>query len=376
MRKGSEDRKERNRGKSDAEDQPRSAPQPPRRPGPSPSRPSPAFHRGRYLPIVDEAKSRSSEKVRRVYLAARPTGSPRAQILPVQRAANAGPGVNVSVDDPGTASRLRGPAASEAEPEIAETLERSRPAVEVAERLAVDRARRLFGADHANVKPHSATQRMRRRTTRCSSRRHDHGARPVHGGRIAPSPPAEVSGRPYEVLSYHVSRDTSLIDMDEVERIALRRRPRLIFAGWSAIPRPRLRTLSRDRRRGRCVFARRLSHFAGLVAAGLHPNPVPFADVVTTTIYKTSGNSGRDDPVDRAARCQDRHRGPHRSRRRLAHEIAGKAVSLGRGFRPTESARSARSPGPGLWPAGLLAHGGRRRADGWHGCASGPVRPA
>jgi glycine hydroxymethyltransferase len=251
---------------------------------------------------------------------------------------------------------------SEAEPEIAETLERFRPAVEVAERLAVDRARRLFGADHANVKPHSATQAN-------ASVYHAllepgdtiMALDPVHGGRIAPNPPAEVSGRPYEVLSYHVSRDTSLIDMDEVERIALRRRPRLILAGWSAYSRvldfERFRAIADEV--GAYLLVD-MSHFAGLVAAGLHPNPVPFADVVTTTIYKTAGGTRggmilSTEPLA-AKIATEVHTGPDSGV--LAREIAGKAVTLGVAASDSYRKRQERALAGARAVAGRLLAGG------------------
>src|SRR6202023_1676026 len=101
-----------------------------------------------------------------------------------------------------------------------------------------------------------------------------------------------VSGRLYDIAAYQVDRETSLIDMDSVQRIASERKPKVILAGWSAYPRQldfeRFRSIA-DSVDAYLVVD--MAHFAGLVAAGLHPNPVPYADVVTTTIHKTIGGA-------------------------------------------------------------------------------------
>ena len=244
---------------------------------------------------------------------------------------------------------------SEVDPEIAEELEHqqrtlemigsenlapatlechaSLPAVEIAEQLAIDRACRLFGAEHANVRPHSATQA----NAAVYHALLEPGDRLLaldlgHGGHLMAGTSVDVSGSLYEIATYHVDRATSRVDMDEVERIALERRPRLILAGWSAYPRvldfPHFRAIADDV--GAYLLVD-MSHFAGLVAAGLHPNPVAFADVVTTTIYKTLGGT-RGGMILSTERLAGRiaahvHAGPESGV--LAHEIAGKAVTLG-----------------------------------------------
>lgn len=205
--------------------------------------------------------------------------------------------------------------------------------LEIAEQLAVDRACRLFGAEHANVKPHSATQA----NAAVYRALLEPGATilaldPTHGGQIAPGAPADISGSPYRVVTYHVDRDTSMVDMNDVERLALEHQPGLILAAWSAYP--RVLDFQRFRAIADAVGAYLLvdmSHFAGLVAAGLHPNPVPFADVVTTTIYKTLGGTRggmilSTEPLAGRIATQV-HAGPDSGV--LAHEIAGKAVTLG-----------------------------------------------
>jgi glycine hydroxymethyltransferase len=206
------------------------------------------------------------------------------------------------------------------------------PAVDIAEQLAVDRARRIFGAEHANVRPHSAIQ-ANAAVYRALLERGDTilALDLTHGGHFTQGPDVNISGTPRDVVTYHVDRESSLVDMDEVERIALERRPRLLLAGWSAYPRVL------DFRRFRAIANKvgaylvvDMSHFAGLVAAGLHPNPVRFADVVTTTIYKAVGGArgGMILSTERLAGRiasevhADQASGP------LAREIAGKAVTL------------------------------------------------
>ena len=244
---------------------------------------------------------------------------------------------------------------SEVDPEIAEELERqqrtlemigsenlgpatlechaSLPAVEIAEQLAVDRACRLFGAERANVRPHSATQANAAVYHALLEPGETILALDLgHGGHLMPGTSVDISGSLYEIATYHVDRATSLVDMDEVEAVALERRPRLILAGWSAYPRvldfPRFRAIADEV--GAYLLVD-MSHFAGLVAAGLHPNPVPFADVVTTTIYKTLGGTrgGMILSTERLAGtiAAHVHAGPESGV--LAHEIAGKAVTLG-----------------------------------------------
>jgi glycine hydroxymethyltransferase len=161
--------------------------------------------------------------------------------------------------------------------------------VDEVEQLAIDRAKSLFGADHANVQPHAggpanlaAYFAMLEPGDPILGLRLDHGGHLTHGLKV------NFSGRLYDVHSYGVRREDSLIDFDEVERLARQHRPRLIVAGASAYPRvidaARFKAIADD------VGARLMvdmAHFSGLVAAGLHPNPVEHADVVTSTTHKT-----------------------------------------------------------------------------------------
>ncbi len=204
--------------------------------------------------------------------------------------------------------------------------------VDVAERLAIDRAKALFGSEHANVQPHSGAQAniavyhaLLDPGDTVMGLELSHGGHLTHGMRI------NVSGRLSDIAPYHVSRETGRIDMDEVERIALERRPRLILAGWSAYP--RFLDFERFRAIADAVGAYLvvdMAHFAGLVAAGLHPNPVPYADVVTTTIHKTigGGRGGLILSTEDLAKRIDSAVFPGQQGGPLEHIIAGKAVAL------------------------------------------------
>jgi glycine hydroxymethyltransferase len=204
--------------------------------------------------------------------------------------------------------------------------------VDVVEQLAIDRAKSLFGAEHANVQPHSGAQA----NAAVYHALLDPGdtimglALP-HGGHLTHGMKINVSGKLYDIVPYEVSAETYLIDMDEVERIAKERKPKLIVAGWSAYPRqldfPRFRQIADE---VGALLMVDMAHFAGLVAAGLHPSPVPHADVVTTTIHKTIGGGRggmilcREDYAKKinSAVFPGQQGGP------LEHVIAGKAVAL------------------------------------------------
>jgi glycine hydroxymethyltransferase len=204
--------------------------------------------------------------------------------------------------------------------------------VDVIEQLAIDRAKALFGAEHANVQPHAGAQAN-------ASVYHALlapgdtilGLALPHGGHLSHGMKLNVSGRLYDIAPYEVDRETSLIDMDEVERIAKERRPKLILAGWSAYPRfldfERFRAIADE---VGAILMVDMAHFAGLVAAGLHPNPTPIADVVTSTVHKTLGGARGGlilckeefmKPINSAV-FPGQQGGP------LEHVIAGKAVAF------------------------------------------------
>jgi glycine hydroxymethyltransferase len=204
--------------------------------------------------------------------------------------------------------------------------------VDVAEQLAIDRAKELFGAEHANVQPHAGAQANAAAYSALMEpgdtflgMKLDHGGHLTHGMKI------NFSGRLYEVVAYGVREEDSYIDMEEVERLAHEHKPKMILAGWSAYPRQL--DFAAFREIADAVGAYLLvdmAHFAGLVAAGEHPNPVPHADVVTTTIHKTLGGARggmilcREELAKKinSAMFPGQQGGP------LMHVIAGKAVAL------------------------------------------------
>ncbi|MCO6008719.1 serine hydroxymethyltransferase [Actinoallomurus purpureus] len=160
--------------------------------------------------------------------------------------------------------------------------------VDVTEQLAIDRAKALFGADHANVQPHSGAQAniavyfaLLEPGDTILGLDLAHGGHLTHGMRI------NYSGKMFDVAAYHVGPD-GLVDMDEVARLAHEHRPKMIIAGWSAYPRQLdFAAFRRVADETGALLMVDMAHFAGLVAAGLHPSPVPYADVVTTTTHKT-----------------------------------------------------------------------------------------
>jgi glycine hydroxymethyltransferase len=204
--------------------------------------------------------------------------------------------------------------------------------VDVVEQLAIDRAKALFGAEHANVQPHAGAQ-ANASVYHALLQPGDTilGLSLPHGGHLTHGMKINVSGRLYDIAPYEVDRETSLIDMDAVERIAEERRPKLILAGWSAYSRfldfERFRAIADE---VDALLMVDMAHFAGLVAAGLHPNPVPFADVVTSTVHKTLGGARGGlilckeelaKPINSAV-FPGQQGGP------LEHVIAGKAVAF------------------------------------------------
>src|SRR5437764_12850790 len=205
--------------------------------------------------------------------------------------------------------------------------------VDSSEQLAIDRAKALFGAEHANVQPHSGAQaNAAAYHALLEPGETIMGLALAHGGHLSHGMKINVSGRLYDIAPYEVDRDTSLIDMDEVARIARERRPKLLLAGWSAYPRQldfaRFREIADE---VGALLMVDIAHFAGLVAAGLHPNPLDFgADVVTTTTHKTPGG-----PRAGVILCKEQHANkldsavfPGQQGGPLEHVIAGKAVAF------------------------------------------------
>jgi glycine hydroxymethyltransferase len=204
--------------------------------------------------------------------------------------------------------------------------------VDVAEELAIARAKELFGAEHANVQPHAGAQANNAVYTALLEPGDtilglalDHGGHLTHGMKL------NLSGKLYEPVPYHVDRESYLVDMDEVARLAEEHRPKLIVAGWSAYPRqldfPAFREIA-DSVGAKLMVD--MAHFAGLVAAGEHPNPVEHADVVTTTVHKTlcGPRSGLILCREELAKDINRSIFPGNQGGPLMHIIAAKAVAL------------------------------------------------
>ncbi|MDC0768925.1 serine hydroxymethyltransferase [Streptomyces sp. HD] len=204
--------------------------------------------------------------------------------------------------------------------------------VDVVEQLAISRVKELFGAEAANVQPHSGAQAnaaamfaLLRPGDTILGLDLAHGGHLTHGMRI------NYSGKLYNVVPYHVRESDMRIDMDEVEQLALAHRPKMIVAGWSAYPR-RL-DFAAFRRIADQVDAYLMvdmAHFAGLVAAGLHPSPVPYADVVTTTTHKTLGGPRGGVILSRADLAKKINSAvfPGQQGGPLEHVIAAKAVAF------------------------------------------------
>ncbi len=204
--------------------------------------------------------------------------------------------------------------------------------VDVAEQLAIDRAKAIFGAEHANVQPHAGAQAnnavylaLLDPGDAIMGLALDNGGHLTHGMKL------NLSGKLFDVTAYHVDRESLLVDMEEVERLAHESRPKLIIAGWSAYARHL--DFAAFREIADAVGAKLMvdmAHFAGLVAAGEHPSPVPYADVVTTTIHKTlcGPRSGMILCKEELAKEINRAVFPGIQGGPLMHIIAAKAVAL------------------------------------------------
>lgn len=204
--------------------------------------------------------------------------------------------------------------------------------VDIAEQLAIDRAKKLFGAEYVNVQPHSGSQAnfgayfsvLQRGDTIL-------GMNLSHGGHLTHGSPVNFSGKFFNVIPYGVTKDTETIDYDEVEKLAVENKPKLIIAGASAYPRAiDFAQFRKIADKVGAVLMVDMAHIAGLVAAGVHENPVPYADIVTTTTHKTlrgprGGMILAKSQYEKAINSQvfpGMQGGP------LMHVIAGKAVAF------------------------------------------------
>jgi glycine hydroxymethyltransferase len=212
--------------------------------------------------------------------------------------------------------------------------------VDVAEQAAIERLTKLFGAKYANVQPHSGAQaNLAVFYALLQPGDKVMGMNLSHGGHLTHGSPVSISGKWFEIVSYGVREDTQLIDYDELETIAKKEKPKLIIAGASAYP----RTIDFERFRKiadqvGAKFMVDMAHIAGLVAAGLHPSPIPYADVVTSTTHKTlRGPRGgivltNDEEIIKAinkAVFPGIQGGP------LMHIIAAKAVAFNEALQPS-----------------------------------------
>jgi len=248
--------------------------------------------------------------------------------------------------------------------------------VDVSEQLAIDRAKALFGGDHVNVQPHSGAQAnaavyhaLLTPGDCVMGLRLDHGGHLTHGMRL------NVSGKLYDVVPYGVDRESGLVDMDQVAALAREARPKLIVAGWSAYPRQldfaAFRAIADE---VGALLMVDMAHFAGLVAGGVHPSPVPYADVVTTTTHKTLGGPRGGLILSRAEHAQavDAAIFPGQQGGPLEHVIAAKAVALRLAATPefracqeralsgaktlADALAGAHEDGIGLWSGGTDVH--------------------
>ena len=161
--------------------------------------------------------------------------------------------------------------------------------VDVAENLAIERAKEIFGANYANVQPHSGAQaNMAVFFALLTPGDTVLSMSLAHGGHLSHGSPVNMSGKYFNIVPYGVTEDENVIDYDEVRRLAIEHKPKLILAGASAYPRViDFEKFAQIAKEVGAYFMVDMAHIAGLVAAGLHPNPVPYADVVTTTTHKT-----------------------------------------------------------------------------------------
>jgi glycine hydroxymethyltransferase len=209
----------------------------------------------------------------------------------------------------------------------------------MAEQLAIDRAKQLFKAEHANVQPHSGAQAnigaylgVLEPGDTIMGMKLDQGGHLTHGS------PVNFTGKYYKVVSYGVRRETELLDYDEMARVAREARPKLIVAGATAYPREidwsRFRQVADE---VGAIFMADIAHPSGLIAAGVHPSPVPYADIVTTSTHKSlrGPRGGMVLSTAKMATSIDRGVFPRAQGGPLMHVIAGKAVAFGEALQPS-----------------------------------------
>jgi len=210
--------------------------------------------------------------------------------------------------------------------------------VDMVEELAIERAKQLFGAEHVNVQPHSGSQAnfgvyfalLEQGDTIM-------GMNLSHGGHLTHGSPVNVSGKYFNIIPYGVDAETGRIDYDEMRKIAQEHKPKMIIGGGSAYSRQiDFKTMADIAREVGAIFMVDMAHFAGLVAAGLHPNPVEYADIVTTTTHKTlrGPRGGMIMCKEEYAKAIDKSIFPGIQGGPLMHVIAAKAVAFGEALQP------------------------------------------
>lgn len=210
--------------------------------------------------------------------------------------------------------------------------------VDVVENIAIERAKKLFGAEHANVQPHSGAQaNMAVYFAVLEPGDTIMGMNLAHGGHLTHGSPVNISGKYFKIVPYGVDANTGYIDYDEVRRLAREFKPKLIVAGASAYPRvidfEKFREIADEV--GAYLMVD-MAHIAGLVAAGLHPSPVPYADFVTTTTHKTlrGPRGGMILCKEKYAKMIDKAIFPGTQGGPLMHVIAAKAICFGEALKP------------------------------------------
>ena len=240
--------------------------------------------------------------------------------------------------------------------------------VDVAENLAIDRAKALFGAEHANVQPHSGAQaNMAAYFAILSPSDTVMGLRLDQGGHLTHGSPVNFSGKVYKFVSYGVDRETELIDYEEVERLAIEHKPKLIVTGATAYP--RVIDFARFRQIADQVGALLMvdmAHIAGLIAADVHPSCLPHAQIVTSTTHKTlrGPRGGFILSTSDLAKNIDRAVFPNAQGGPLMHAIAAKAVSFGEALKPDFAAYEQAIVANARRLADELAGGGMRLVSG------------
>jgi len=210
--------------------------------------------------------------------------------------------------------------------------------VDMVEELAIERAKQLFGAEHVNVQPHSGSQAnfgvyfalLEPGDTIM-------GMNLSHGGHLTHGSPVNVSGKYFNIIPYGVAAETGRIDYEEMRKIAQEHKPKMIIGGGSAYSRQiDFKTMADIAHEVGAIFMVDMAHFAGLVAAGLHPNPVEYADIVTTTTHKTlrGPRGGMIMCKEEYAKAIDKSIFPGIQGGPLMHVIAAKAVAFGEALQP------------------------------------------